>query len=55
MFIDEINFCISYIIMYSILVKQVMRIKNLERRIIMEPYTMYAVIAGFGHSTIFLK
>ena len=31
MYIDEISFCTIYIIMYSILVKQVMRIKNLER------------------------
>ena len=30
MYIDEISFCTISIIMYSILVKQVMRIKNLE-------------------------
>ena len=29
MYIDEISFCTFYINMYSILVKQVMRIKNL--------------------------
>ena len=32
MYIDEISFCTIYIIMYSILVKQVMRIKHLELR-----------------------
>ena len=32
MYIDEISFFTIYIIMYSILVKQVMRIKNLELR-----------------------
>ena len=32
MYIDEISFGTIYIIMYSILVKQVMRIKNLELR-----------------------
>ena len=33
MYIDEISFCTIYIIMYSILVKQFMRIKNLELRL----------------------
>ena len=32
MYIDEINFGTIYIIMYSILVKQVMRIKNLGQK-----------------------